>query len=179
LIVTPFTSKTSLQGSALYSSTGREKSRKNLRKKTTLREVQEEPSYDSKNNSEVIDIQTLYQNYLDNPPPSALDKGSKVFESSPANNEPRKRYLTKITNVKSVYYNALKRRMGRRKSKIVADPEEFAQLIKTIHNDIRTPNEIRINDIAISGKSPLERLRDYKDKFPLLEARKQIMKIFR
>ena len=186
--------------SSVYPSPLKQKSSRFLRKKKTLKDVQE-VSYDSKSNSEVYDIQSLYQNYMNNPL-NALDKSPRPFDRSPltfdkspilydksqktftfatavGEYEPKKKYINKIKSVKKVYYNALKKRMGRRKSKIVADPDEFTQLIKTIQDDMRTPNDIRMNDIVIIDKTPLERLINYKDKLPLLETRKQIAKIAR
>ena len=186
------TSRASLQINNIYGNISKDRNNKNPSRKRSLKNVQEISSIGSKSNSEVYDIQSLYQN-LNNPStlekslkahdrnPKALDKSPKVFDKTPKEirfneNELRRKSILKIKSVKNIYYNALKRRMGRRKSNIVADPDEFTELVKTIQEEIRTPNEIRINDITIIDKTPLERLKRYKDKYPLLKVRKQIVK---
>jgi len=62
---------------------------------------------------------------------------------------------------------------------VFEDPSEFADQVKEIKENVRTPNEMRIADLKIIEKTPMEKLKSYKDKLPLLRLRKRIMKVWR
>lgn len=83
------------------------------------------------------------------------------------------------TKIQNMYFKAIRKAMVRRRSKVFEDPNEFTDQVKEIKENVRTPNEMRIADLKIIEKTPMEKLKGYKDTFPLLRLRKRIMKIWR
>lgn len=147
---------------------GRGNSRANvLNKKRLLRASStkefQEVSYDSKDNSDLYEL----QNYFHQQRPSRAGSQVSFEDGSPRNR--------RGGEIKNFYYNALRKKMGRRRSMKMDDPVEFNEQVKEIKENIRTPNEMRVRDIAISEKTNMERLIAYKDNFPFLKFRKNLL----
>ena len=83
------------------------------------------------------------------------------------------------TKVKDTYYKLLRKRLGRRSSYTRKDPSEFDEQIETINDNVRIPNEERIQDLKLVEKTRLETLKSYTDKYPLLQFRKKVMTLAR
>lgn len=79
------------------------------------------------------------------------------------------------SKVKDTYYRLLRKRLGRRHSYIRKDPSEFDEQIAIINDNVRIPNEERIQDLKLVEKTRYETLQRYTDKYPLLNLRKKVM----
>lgn len=66
--------------------------------------------------------------------------------------------------------------MARKPSKSPPTPTEFKTDIDHIQKSIRTPDNEKLKDIVIGEKPDLERVKEYKDKKPLLGCRKLFWK---
>jgi len=131
------------------------------------------------NTSDIHDIQTAY--YKTGKSPNASGEARRKGGSlSPVRNPIGRRNSFVASNrIRDMYFRAMKKGLARRKSEIKEDPEEFLNQVKEIKDSIRTPNDERIKDLVIVEKTPLERLKGYSDKYPLLKFRKGIAKIAR
>jgi len=133
-----------------------------------------EESFD--NTDEVYDIQHLFHHY-DSPimrkrtlqrrhQNQGENSGEATMKSSSHG----------LSHIQEVYYNTLRRRMGKRRSQKLEEPAEFSEQIKEIKDSIRTPNEMRSRDILITDKTKMERILKHQDDYPLLEFRRKVLK---
>lgn len=79
------------------------------------------------------------------------------------------------SKVRETYYRLLRKRLGRRPSYSRKDPSEFDEQIAAINDNVRIPNDERIQDLKLIEKTRLEVLQSYTDKYPLLQFRKRVM----
>jgi len=131
-------------------------------------------SEDPQNISDIHNIQDLYLN-------SKKEEGDQK-ETAPLmildeHYDPKKTLAP--SKIHKTYFKAIRKAMVRRRSKVFEDPSEFADQVKEIKENVRTLNEMRIADLKIIEKTPMEKLKSYKDKLPLLRLRKRIMKVWR
>jgi len=79
------------------------------------------------------------------------------------------------TKVKRSYYQMLSKKLARRNSREIDDPEEFEELVYEIDEEIRIPNVEKNRNLKLIKMPQLEQAEKYYDSYPLLEFRKNIM----
>jgi len=79
------------------------------------------------------------------------------------------------TKVKRSYYQMLSRKLARRNSREIEEPEEFEELVYEIDEEIRTPNVEKNRDLKLVKMPQLEQAQKYHDSYPCLKLRKSIM----
>jgi len=79
------------------------------------------------------------------------------------------------TKVKRSYYQMLSKKLARRNSREINDPEEFEELVYEIDEEIRIPNAEKNRDLKLIKMPQLEQAEKYYDSYPLLGFRKSIM----
>jgi len=132
------------------------------------------------NTSDIHDIQTAYYKAGGKSPNASGESKRKGLSLSPVRSpDGRRKSFVAPNRIRDMYFRAMKKGLARRKSEVQEDPEEFTNQVKEIKESIRTPNDQRIKDLVIVEKTPLERLKGYSDKYPLLKFRKGIAKIAR
>ncbi len=129
-------------------------------------------SEDPQNISDIHNIQDILMNKKDE-----AQKETAPLMILDEHYDPKKTLAP--TKIQNMYFKAIRKAMVRRRSKVFEDPNEFTDQVKEIKENVRTPNEMRIADLKIIEKTPMEKLKGYKDNFPLLRLRKRIMKIWR
>jgi len=76
--------------------------------------------------------------------------------------------------VKRSYYQMLSRKLTRRNSREIDEPEEFEELVYEIDEEIRTPNAEKNRDLKLVKMPQLEQAQEYHDSYPYLGFRKSI-----
>lgn len=140
-----------------------------------------EHSYDSSTmgNSYLQHLQELYQGTAaENNIKSSGRSSGRDLEKIVKKHPNRQGSIFK-RRIRHSYYDIAKRKLQRRNSKTVGDPEEFEDLVQQIKSSIRVPKDERVRDLQISKKTELEYLKNYNDDYPLLGLRKSLMKVKR
>lgn len=120
--------------------------------------------------AELEDLQNLYHKQLkDVEKPS-----SRILTDLTPNKK-----IAVHTQVKQIYYSMLRKKLTRNATNNYPDTSEFIEQIQEIKDNLRTPNAERVKDLVIIDKTPLEKLKTYNDKYPLLRTRKAILKFKR
>ena len=132
----------------------------------------------SDDSKDLHDMQDFYYKQVGDSSTQKLGKEEDLEEYHlPSNNSTYNKNLPPITSdTKQMFYKLLRRKLGRRRS-IDKDITEFTDQVAEIKDAVRTPNDCRIQDLEITDKTKLEKLQDYKDKYPLLGLRRNILKM--